>query len=441
MAPEDAQPRTELGRGVGLGAACFLILGNVIGASIFILPGKLAAAAGPGVFLSYGIAALLSLVGLPILAIVGTAFRTSGAVYVSVQTTLGSDWGFVVIWSYIVALTLGVAFVASGFAYYLGFLFPTWSPTATALGLVLVVGAVNLAGVQTSVWFQALLVLWFAGTLAIFGIIGFVTRDSVLLDPLVPAGWAPVLVAVIPAYFAFLGMNTVVDIAEEVHEPKRTIPLSLAISFLVILAAYTLVPLGIAGHIPWRELASVDAPVAEASLHFLPSWFGTVVAYAALAAAATSAHAAVLAGSRAVLAAARDGLLPPLLGHLHARTQIPVFSVLLLSGLAGLGISLGATVQQYASLAVLAAMIIFSLLAVALLRIPQAAPEAWAHASLRPGRGGRVALAAGEISVCVFFLLMTARDDLGAVVALIIVLAVGLGAHALAHKRLPFATS
>jgi len=67
-----------LSRQVGLTTACVLIIGNEIGASIFILPGQLAALAGPGVFFSYLIAATLSLATIPLMAILGTSFQTSG---------------------------------------------------------------------------------------------------------------------------------------------------------------------------------------------------------------------------------------------------------------------------------------------------------------------------------------------------------------------------
>ena len=84
----------HLERSIPLSGAIFTLIGYIIGGSIFILPGELAAQAGPGVFLAYLLASGIALFVCVIAAQIGNAFPVSGANYVAVSTVLSPFWGF-----------------------------------------------------------------------------------------------------------------------------------------------------------------------------------------------------------------------------------------------------------------------------------------------------------------------------------------------------------
>ena len=116
----------RLERKVGLGGAVFLLVGLIIGASIFILPGQLAAAAGPGVVFAYLIAGGLAIVNCLIAAQVGTILPVSAGDYVFTSIVLHPLVGFLGVWAGMIGIAVGVPVLAFGFADYLRFFLPEW---------------------------------------------------------------------------------------------------------------------------------------------------------------------------------------------------------------------------------------------------------------------------------------------------------------------------
>src|ERR1700677_4071630 len=95
------------------------IVGVVVGIAIFILPGQLAATAGPAVLVSYVIAGLIAGFACAVAARIGRAFPVSGASFVAVSRLLSPMLGFLIVWMMLVAITLGIALLSMGFAAYL----------------------------------------------------------------------------------------------------------------------------------------------------------------------------------------------------------------------------------------------------------------------------------------------------------------------------------
>ena len=89
--------KSSLHRTVDLKSAVFILIGFVVGATIFVLPGSLAVEAGPAVFLSYLFAGIPGVFACFVMAQVGGAFPTSGASYVIISNVLSPYWGFIYI--------------------------------------------------------------------------------------------------------------------------------------------------------------------------------------------------------------------------------------------------------------------------------------------------------------------------------------------------------
>jgi len=88
----------KLSRTIGLPGAAFLIIGYVVGATIFILPGSLAAEAGPAVYLAYLLAAIPAIFAGFAMAVVGSAMPASGSIYLFIRDLLSPSLGFIYLW-------------------------------------------------------------------------------------------------------------------------------------------------------------------------------------------------------------------------------------------------------------------------------------------------------------------------------------------------------
>ena len=188
-------------RTIGLSGAIFTVVGYIIGASIWILPGELAVTAGPGVVVAYTLAAIPSLFVCFVCAQIGCAYPVSGAAYVAVSRLISPLWGFIFVWSIVVAVVVAIALVAYGIADFLAFFWPEAPRLGVALGSVVLFTGVNLLGARLSVGAQSFLVVLFIVAMLVFGVGGIANADWSLLTPLLPNGFSPVLVATVAAFF------------------------------------------------------------------------------------------------------------------------------------------------------------------------------------------------------------------------------------------------
>lgn len=359
-----------LKRRIGVPGAVFTLVGYVIGASIFVLPGELGARAGPGLFASYLVAAGLAALACLAAAHLGSQVPVSGAIYVAVARTVGARAGFLVAWSLIAAVTVGVPLVAYGLADYLAYFVPDRPRLATAALVVAAFGLVNCLPVAKAVQAQAVMTVAFLLVVFGFGMAAATRFDPVRFTPLFPAGLSPVLGAAVAGYFSYTGFMAIADIAEELRNPGRTLPRALAASLVIVTAAYVLIALAVTGLLDWRSLAAVPAPVATAADTFLPEWVVDAISAAAILAAATSVHGVLLIHSRDVYALARARVFPAALARLSPATGIPTGAVLGLAALALAGVMVGAGLLEYALLAVEGVMFAQIMAGLAVLRMP-----------------------------------------------------------------------
>ena len=358
-----------LQRHIGLSGAVFTLVGYVIGASIFVLPGQLSAQVGPGLFLSFMVAGALAVLACLASAHLGGQFPVSGAIYVAIGKAIGPRAAFLSIWLLLLALTVGIPLVAYGMVDYLVYFLPGLPRTATAIIIVLVFGVINLVPVRHAVLIQGVMTVALIVLIYGFGITAMPHVDPARLSPLLPNGAGAMLLAAVAAYFSFLGFMVIADIAEEIRDPDRTIPRALIISFAIVIVAYLLVAVAVPGLLDWRTLGTVPAPVASAAKTFLPASVANLIAVAAILAAATSVHGILLVHSRDVYALARDDVFPASLAKLSGG-GIPSRAVVLLTALGALGTALGKSIIDYAVLSALGVMVLQAMAGIAVLRLP-----------------------------------------------------------------------
>lgn len=361
-------------RTIGLWGVVTTLVGFVIGAGIFLLPGELAATAGPGVIISYALASIVVAFSCIIGAFVSGVVPVSGASFVYTTKMTSPLLGFLLIWAIIAGASMGVAFVAHGFAQYAEVLMPGTNKTLVAAVVVLFFGGINLLGAVASVKAQTLMVITFAASVLIFSVVGIAKIDTALLVPFTPNGYGPVLMAAVPAFVSFGGFLMIIDIGGEIKNPSRTIPLGLLISFLLIWLCYSAVSLTIVGSIHWQLLADIDAPVATVAGMIFPSWAIDIIPCAVLAAAATSINAMLLAYSRDVYVLSRVRVFPQMLSTISKKHGEPSYAVALLTVTSIICVLMGAQISEYAALVVVVLMLTQILLGIATLRLPKIMP-------------------------------------------------------------------
>lgn len=420
-------------RTIGLGGAVFTLVGYVVGASIFILPGQLAATAGPGAAVSYVIAGGLAAVACLVGAVIGSAMPVSGSVNVTAARVLSPVLGFLGVWVTLVAVVVSIALVGFGLADYLAYFVPDVDRRLTALAAVIGCGVLNLASVRLAVWVQAAMTLGFLVIMYLFGLGGTLHGNPAFTTPLFPTGAGPVLSGAVLAFFSYAGITVITEIGGEIREPARTIPRALLISFLIVISSYVLVSWAVPALLPWETLGGVAAPVARAAEVFLPGWAGAAISIAALLAAVTSINGMLLIHSRDLLAMARAGLFPVALARRN-RAGVPHGAIAVLAVLAVGSVAAGGTIRQYAMMAVMSVMVLQILMGLSLVRLPSRLAAEWGRAGFRLGPAGRPVVAALLIATSLGFFVLGFLDTLAVSGAYLLMVGAGL-AYYVARRR------
>ncbi len=373
----------RLQRKIGLSGAVFLMVGNIIGASIFILPGRLAGIAGPAVFVAYLIAIIPAVFNSLVAAQVGSILPVSASDYVFTSTVLRPILGFLKVWAAMLGAMVGGPILSYGFADYFAFFMPEADRLTVAVTAVLAIAVINLLGIRASVRTQMVMVSVFVSALMILAIGGLFHIDVELMTPLAPLGWGAVLSAAVPAYYSYTGFTMLLSFTEEIRNPAKNVPLIVLFSFLTVALVYTSVTFVVPGLIPWRELGTIVAPLSAAAATFLPDWYATAITIAALLAAGTSINVLIIATSRSFFAVARNRIYPEVISHVSARTNEPDVAIILVTTVILGGIMFQGNIAQYASVSVIGWMLYGIIWGIALVRLPAKLPDHYHNARFR----------------------------------------------------------
>ena len=349
-------------RKVGPWGLAASVVGIVVGAGIFAVPGALAAAVGP-----YAPFAFL-VCGLAIGAVAicfaegGSRMPTSGGVYGYIEAAFGPLTGYVAGMLLLVGDVLACGGVAAALADVAASVASkSLVPTVHAAVIVGVIGSValiNIAGVARAARFVSVATALKLIPLFIFIIVGCTRIDSANFVQAVQPDTEGLGRAAILALFSFIGMEAPLAASGEVAQPSRTIPRALAIAMVSVALIYVTIQI-VAQGVLGASLAHSRAPLADAMGHISPllralmlagdvvSMFGWI-------------SSDLLGSPRILFAFARDGLLPRALGVVHPRTRAPYVAILVYAGLA----AVLALTGSFAELAALAALTTAALYAV-----------------------------------------------------------------------------
>ncbi|MFD5100081.1 APC family permease [Streptomyces albidochromogenes] len=312
----------ELRRTLGVFDAVVIGLGAMIGAGIFVALAPAARAAGSGPLLLAGLAlaAVVAYCNATASARLAALYPASGGTYVYGRERLGPFWGYLAGWGFVVGKTASCAAMALTVGAYL---WPEYAH-AVAVGAVVLLTAVNYAGVQKSAWLTRAIV-----AVVLVVLVGVVVVCLGAAGPSAGSGAGPggsaggVLQAAGLLFFAFAGYARLATLGEEVRDPARTIPRAIPLALGIALVVYACVAVAALSVLGAGELASSPAPLADAVRAAGAGGLAPVVRAGAAVAALGSLLALILGVSRTTLAMARDGHLPRGLAAVHPRFQVP----------------------------------------------------------------------------------------------------------------------
>ena len=415
----------SLHRTVDLKSAIFILIGFIVGSTIFVLPGTLAVDAGPAVFLAYMFAGIPAIFSCFVMAQVGGAFPTSGACYSIISKVLSPYWGFIYIWTMISLAALVIPLVAFGFADYLQHFLPGANVTLISVLIIVLFVITNCLGMDFSAHVQMLLVLCFLAALVIFGVSGVVQGDPLLIRPIMPNGLSPVVIAAITAYFSYAGVFVIAEIAGEVKEPGKTIPRAILISFAVVILIYTLVPLALVMTLPWQDYADTNMAVITASEFLLPAWLVNFIAFGALFAAATSINGLLMGLSRDFYKGADVNLFPSYFSKVSGRTATPRRAVFAVGALSMIGVIGGGSIKEYVQVAVLGLMVTQIITGISVLKMPNVLPEVYQNSYFKLNKQSLTFFSWGTILFSAAFFLYLGAESPKAIVAGTIYIIIG----------------
>lgn len=371
MTDDAVAQNAGLKRALNLPLLVFYGLGVTIGAGIYVLIGAVAGHAGAFAYASFAVAALV--MGFTVLsygeltarfpvsagaaAFVLHGFRSHGLARLA---------GFLVV---LVGLVSAAAIAAGSTGYIRQFVNIPELPLL--LLVIAAMGAIAAYGIVESTFFAAILTaVEIAGLLIIIaaGLLFDAKPITVVPDIATDTNmWSGIFAAGLLAFFAFIGFESLANVAEEAEHPGRNMPRAIILTLVISTALYMALAIAAIHVVPPNELAASPAPLSlvfERSTGLSP----LVMAAIAILATLNGVVVQIIMVSRVMHGMARQGDLPAVLGIVHPSTQTPLIATALAVLLVMLSAAL-APLERLAEFTSILSLLVFALVDLALVTI------------------------------------------------------------------------
>ncbi|WP_371241672.1 APC family permease [Streptomyces pimonensis] len=368
-----AQETTALKRALTTPLLYFFILGDVLGAGVYVLVGQVAADAGGAVWVPLVVALLLALLTAASYAELATKYPRAGGASHYATRAFGPFAGFVAGFCMLAAGIVSVAALARGFGGDYLSAFVTLPVGLVAVLFLALLALVNARGIKESTRANVVATVVEVGGLAVVVVLGawLLLRGDGDVGRLTQLGTpekgvtAAVLSGSVLAYYSFVGFETSVNVAEETRDPRRSYPRALFGALATAGAVYVLVGMAASAAVPTARLAGSSGPLLEVveEAGGVPTRLFSAIALVAVA------NGALLTGimsSRLAYGMAKDGLLPAALTRVLPGRRTPWAAIAVTTVLAML-LALTGSVATLASTLVLLLLVVFVLVNTAVL--------------------------------------------------------------------------
>lgn len=319
----------ELKRSLGLAECVFFGVGSILGAGIYALIGKVAGLSGNFIWLSFLIASVCALCSAFSYAELSAAFPKAGGEFVYAKKAFGKNTGIFL--GSIISLNgiISGATVAVGFAGYFSALLPV-NLLVASLGIVVLIFLVNVAGIRQSSIINILFTLIEVGGL-LFLIFSFLPNiGDVNYLELPPTGINGIIAAAALAFFAYIGFEDIVKLAEETKEPEKNIPRALFIASAIVFIVYTLVALCSVSALSYEELGNSSSPLADIIQKKHGKTGVIIISIIALFATSNTILSNMLGSSRVILTMAKETTFFKYFAYVSSKRKTPVAALILI---------------------------------------------------------------------------------------------------------------
>ncbi|MEL6888076.1 MAG: APC family permease [Pseudomonadota bacterium] len=378
-----APARTHLRRALSLPLLTLYGLGVTVGAGIYVLIGATAAVAGPQAWVSFLLAACIVAFTAFSYAELSTRYPVSAGEAAYVEAGLGRRWiatgvGLLVALSGIVSASA----VAIGAAGYIAGL-TGFGQAGLVVAVVLSMGLVAWWGISQSVTVAAIITV-----LEILGLVcviiwgfGVAERGGVTPADLLPtadmAVWSGIAAASLLAFFAFIGFEDMVNVAEEVKDPTHAMPRAIFLTLIVATVLYVATCIAVLVSVPIAQLSGAAAPLMLVFAN-APEEVRNGFAVVAIVATVNGVLIQMIMASRVLYGLADRGQLPALLAQVSPRTQTPSVATGCVT-LMILGFGLLLPIEALAGWTSQIVLGVFVLVNLALIRVKARSREAGMH--------------------------------------------------------------
>lgn len=364
----------KLRRALDLVSATSYGIGIIIGAGIYVLIGVAAGLTGASLWLSFLVAAVVATFTGLSYSELASMYPRSAAEYVYIKKAYRNDfYAFILGWLIIFTGIVSASAASLGFSSYFSPLFN--APfILSAAGLIVFLSLVNYIGIREASKFNLILV-----AVTIFGLIFVISAgvpsfgNSNLLD--FSKGFSGLFAASAIIFFAYLGFEEIVNVAEETRNPRRILPKALTLAIGISTLLYILVSISSVSLVDAETLAKSDAPLAEAvQKSFLGNTGGLMISIIALFATISTVLGILVVTSRMIWGMAREKALPKILARVHPITKTPWIAIMIVGVLSIAFLSLG-NLETVASITSVGALIIFVNINLAVIWLRYAKPN------------------------------------------------------------------
>lgn len=378
-------------------------LGTILGAGIYVLLGKVAGLAGMFAPVSFVLASIVAGFSAFSYAELSSNFPRSAGEAVYAQKAFALRWlSGLTGWSVVLIGTVSAATMVKGFqGYLMVFLqFPEW---ITIILLVILLGAIAIWGITESISLAALITvieilgLIFVIVLSADNLSTFPERFHELTPTLSATAWVGISLGAFLAFYAFIGFEDIVNIAEEVKRPEKNLPYAIILALIISTVLYLLVSLAAVLSLPADELARSDAPLARL---LEDKGFGskTIISSISLIAIINGALIQLIMASRLIYGMGSQAMAPRLFSRVNPKTRTPLIATVFISIMV-IVLALWLPLVTLAEATSFVTLSVFALMNLSLLRLKLSNRD-WRS------RGNPVWVPATGLLCCLIFLMM-----------------------------------
>lgn len=319
----------ELLRSLTLKDAVGVGLGAIIGAGIFVVTGIAAGVSGPAFLVGLLIAGIIATFNALSSAQLAAKYPRSGGTYEYGYILINPAFGFSAGWMFLVSKLAGAGFVAIGFGSYFYQVMPIASPIAFSVLAVIFLTAANYFGIKKAGVLNLVIVTITLLSLIYFAFSGISEVNFENFKPFAPFGISGIAEAAALLFFAFTGYGRIATLAEEVVNPKKTIPKAIIVTIVTAILLYSVISVVAIGVIGTETMAGSTSPLQVAADALNSPAISSIITIGASTAMLGVLLSQILGISRVMLAMGRRSDLPPFFKRIHKRYRVPHIGILI----------------------------------------------------------------------------------------------------------------